>query len=114
MYYQYAYMLPELARFVPKLGPGHRASTDKHSCKSCPHGRTGKDHELSGSDRLKAATYFLPGGHSMTKKERERIVAQFLAETILAKVGQDQDADAEFNSREAMKETLEQDHEDFE
>ena len=91
MYYQYTSMLPELARFVPKLGRGHRIPTAEHSCTSCPPGRTGKGHELLGLDRFKAATFFLPDGKSMSKKERERIIGQFLAEAVRARVGQDAD-----------------------
>ena len=89
MYYQYTQMLPGLAEFVPKLGPGHRIPTAKHRCMSCPPNRTGKDHEVSGLDRFKAATHFLPDGHAMTKKERERIVGRFMVEAVRAKVGQD-------------------------
>ena len=91
MYYQYANMLPELSQFVPKLGRGHRVPTAKHRCQSCPPGRTGKDHEVSGLDRLKAATHFLPDGNSMTKRERERIIGRFTVETALAGAGKDAD-----------------------
>ena len=114
MYYQYANMLPELARFVPKLGQGHRVPTAEHRCGSCQSGRTGKGHEVSGLDRFKAATFFLPDGKSMPKKERERVIRQFLAEAVRTRAGQNADAETSILRGEAFKKALEEDHDALE
>jgi len=64
MYYQYTQMLPGLAEFVPKLGPGHRIPTAKHRCMSCPPNRTGKDQwEWSMAPTPGAENHVVPPNH---------------------------------------------------